>query len=101
MKVKFLSWTDFQKENQKQTAVVINYDSDTVHKVRVLLNDFLDRDTAWAFCKQNCLRNTLMDSKKYGETFKISIKLYRLSKLTKLYSETKPQGVSAMRIISI
>lgn len=102
MKGSFLTWDQFQEQDPKQTAVEVTYSSQTFEKLkkpftRIYLGGFLSREEAWEWCKKVNARRKVIYEK--GEPVEIGVRLIRLSKLIKEYSQTKPERVSGMQLV--
>lgn len=102
MKGNFLTWEKFQKQDPKQTAVVVTYSSYSHPKLknpftRVFLGEFESREEAWEWCKRENIRRKTYDSKDH-HPIQMEVKLLRLSKLIKEYATTRPKRVSGIRI---
>ena len=101
MKGSFLTWEKFQEQDPKQTAVLVTYSSSTHPKLkspftRVVLGGFSGREEAWEWCKRENIRRKTYDKDQHA--IQMEVKLLRLSKLVREYSETHPKRVSAMKL---
>ena len=102
MKGKFLTWEEFKEQDPKQTAVEVTYTSKTykplqVPFTRIYLGEFQSREEAWEWCKSQNVRRKTYDSKDH-HPIQMEVKLLRLSKLIKEYSETHPKRVSGIQL---
>lgn len=94
MKGKNINWEQVQAADQKQTAVIVNYNNGKSTFTRLLLGRFADRQTAWNWVLQNDLKPGV----RYGEeqqAVQIGVRLLKLSKVVREYTETKPKNVAA------
>lgn len=103
MKGNFLTWEKFQKQDPKQTAVVVTYSSYSHPKLknpftRVFLGEFESREEAWEWCKRENIRRKIYDSKDHYPV-QMEVKLLRLSKLIKEYSVTRPKRISGIALV--
>lgn len=97
MKGKSLNWEQVQGADQKQTAVIVNYKSDKINFTRLLLGNFRDRQTAWEWV----VNNNLKPGVRYGadqSATQIGVRLLRLAKVVREYTETRPKNVAAYRV---
>lgn len=96
MKGKNINWEQVQAADQKQTAVIVNYKSSKLNFTRLLLGGFGDRQAAWSWVVNNNLKPGIRYEG--DEALQIGVRLLRLAKVVREYSETKPKNVAAYRV---
>lgn len=97
--VKRLSDMQIKAEDQNQTAVVISGTRVDLHnqepQYRVVFGNWQSREEAWAFCKNNNVRRMVRDGKEKGSTYLIEVKLLKLKKVVRDYSNVEWMKVVA------
>ena len=95
---KVFTWDELQKQDGKQTVVIVNYRCDVLRKVRtrILIGHWYSREEAWNWCQDANIR-------RYAEGptdgwHVESFRLLRLSKTVRELDETKPRDTSAALI---
>lgn len=101
MKGKFFTWDEFKELLPSQTAIILTYSSPSYKGLpspwtRVLVGDFPSREEAWSWCKQEGIRR--MVYYKESEPIQVEVKLLKLGKLIREYSESHPKRVSALKV---
>ena len=101
MKGRFLTWEEFKERDPKQTAVEVTYTSKTykplqVPFTRIYLGEFQSREEAWEWCKRVNTKRKIIYEK--GEPVEIGVRLIRLAKLIREYTETHPKRVSGIQL---
>jgi len=101
MKGKFLTWEEFKEQDPKQTAVEVTYTSKTykplqVPFTRIYLGEFQSREEAWEWCKRVNAKRKIIYEK--GEPVEIGVRLIRLAKLVREYTESKPKRISGIQL---
>lgn len=97
MKGKSINWEQVQAADQRQTAVIVSYKSDKVNFTRLLLGNFSDRQAAWNWVVKNNLKPGVRYEGDQSAT-QIGVRLLRLAKVVREYTETRPKNVAAYRV---
>ena len=93
--LKYYTWEELQRENPKQTVVIVTYKGEKVAPwTRVVLGKWYSREDAWGWCQREGLRRYQEERGLMIDT----IRLLRLSKVIKEFAETKPKRTSALAV---
>lgn len=98
--MKTLTWEQLQKENPKQTSIVVDCtwhgEDKRISRTRVVVGGWMSREEAWKACVEENLRGVRNLS---GDViFEMKPRLLRLSKVLKDFSERKPKNASAWKV---
>lgn len=96
MKGTYITWDVLQKQNPRQTVVIVSYKGERLNHTRIFFRNWMSREEAWQWCQVNDIKRRITYLKDQS-TVETNVRLLRMGKILKELEETRPKGVTAIR----